>query len=335
MRALRALRALAVVVVLSGAAACSAEAGDGADAVPTVPTAPLAAPPGTGPLGDRFDLEGVELWVGSEDQPTQRLLGHLTVEALAEAGAEVEDRVGLGGSLLVRESLLSGEIDLYWERLGTAWTGYLREPELPGSLEELYRLLAERDADENGVIWLAPARFSDGAGFAMDEAFAERLDIRTVGGMGRYIDEGNPTTLCVTSDFTTFPTEGRVDFEAQLDTTLADDVLRVWDPEPIYPATSDGTCLFGLVERVNGRVAEYDLRVLEDDVGLFGIDNPAVSVREDVYESTPELAPLFAVLAEALDEPTMQQLNERVLGGEAPEAVARSWLEEQGLVERR
>jgi osmoprotectant transport system substrate-binding protein len=327
----RSLVLAVAVAVLAGA--CSADAGSGTTAEPTVPTAPLDAPSIDGPLRSAFDLEGAELWVGSEDDPTQILLGYIAVEALASVGAEVEDRMALGGSLVARESLLSGEIDLYWERLGTAWTGYLREPEVPDDGEELYRLLAARDAEENGVVWLAPAAFSDGQGFAMAEDFAEALEIESISDMGRYIDEGRPTTICVTSDFTTFPTEGRVDFEQKLDTTIPDDTLRVWDPEPIYPSTGDGTCLFGQVERVNGRVLQYELRVLADDVGLFGYDNPAMTVREDVYDEHPELAPLFAVLADALDEPTMQRLNERVeVDGEDPRAVARSWLEEEGLV---
>src|SRR5690606_32655209 len=121
-----------------------------------------------------------------------------------------------------------------WERMGTAWTGYLREPEMPDSVDELYPLLAERDAEEHGVVWLSPARFSDGAGFAMAEDLAEALGIETLTDMARYIDDGGLTSICVTSDFTTFPTEGRVDFEELLDVTLADETLRVWDPEPIY-----------------------------------------------------------------------------------------------------
>ena len=42
--------------------------------------------------------------------------------------------------------------------------------------DELYRSLAARDAEENGVVWLAPAAFSDGQGFAMAEDFAEALE---------------------------------------------------------------------------------------------------------------------------------------------------------------
>jgi osmoprotectant transport system substrate-binding protein len=131
----------------------------------------------------------------------------------------------------------------------------------------------------------------------------------------------------------TFPLEGRVDFEQALG-AVPDEVFRTYDPEPIYPATADGTCTFGLIERVNGRVAEYDLRVLDDDIALFGFDNPAVNVREDVYTENPELGPLFAVVADALDEPTVQQLNERVeVGGEDPRTVAHDWLVDEGFIE--
>jgi osmoprotectant transport system substrate-binding protein len=330
---LRSTALLAALALSIAGAACSAEAGGGGPAEPTVPGLSVEVEPLDGPLSSRFDLDGVELWVGSEDVPTQRLLGYIAIEALASVGADAHDRVGIGGGLLTRESLLSGEIDLYWERLGTAWTGFLREAEVPDERDELYRMVATRDLEENGVVWLTPANFSDGQGFAMAPEFADVLEIDNLTDMGDYLSEGMPAAVCVTSEFMTFPIEGRVDFEDALG-AVPDDVFRTYDPEPVYPATADGTCTFGLIERVNGRVAEYDLWVLDDDIALFGFDNPAVNVREDVYRENPELGPLFALVADALDEPTVQRLNERIeVGGEDPRTVARDWLVDEGFIE--
>ena len=53
--------------------------------------------------------------VGSKDFSEQYILGYIAVLALQDAGYEVDDQVGLGGTAVNREALLAGETDLYWE----------------------------------------------------------------------------------------------------------------------------------------------------------------------------------------------------------------------------
>ncbi|MBW3606575.1 MAG: hypothetical protein KY460_17040, partial [Actinobacteria bacterium] len=70
---------------------------------------------------DGTDLSGASLTVGSKEFTEQLILGQITIQALEAAGATVEDQTGLVGSTTVREALLSGEIDMYWEYTGTGW----------------------------------------------------------------------------------------------------------------------------------------------------------------------------------------------------------------------
>jgi osmoprotectant transport system substrate-binding protein len=131
------------------------------------------------PIPEGVDLSGASLSVGSKEFTEQLILGHITKLALEDAGAEVDDQIGLVGSTAVREALTSGEIDLYWEYLGTGWVTYLgNESGLP-DVQEQYE--AVRDADAaNGITWLEPAPFNDTYAIAMTDERAEELDITRI-----------------------------------------------------------------------------------------------------------------------------------------------------------
>lgn len=303
-----------------------------------------ALPPGAQDVAvdgslDQLDLAGSELWIGSpeddSDDATDQLLMWITVEALEVAGATVTAEEGLGSGFLLRDSLLAGEIDLYWEGAGAAWTAILREPAGDLGADVLHERLAVRDRLEHGVVWLRPAGFHDSRGFAVASEMARDSGILTLGDMAEHLRTASEDpTVCVTSSFLTFPDDGRVDFEETLDVTLPEERLREYDPVPIYPDTARRTCQFGEVHRTSGRIPQYGLHLLEDDAGVFLANPPALAVREDVVEAHPELVALGATLAEHLTTEVVQELNRRVVvDGEEPRSVAEDWLHEVGLTE--
>jgi glycine betaine/choline ABC-type transport system substrate-binding protein len=125
------------------------------------------------------DLSGASLTVSSKEFTEQLILGHITKLALEDAGADVDDQIGLVGSVSVREALTSGEVDLYWEYLGTGWITYLGNtesiPDPQGQFE------AVRDADtDNGVTWLEPAPFNNTYAIAVNDENAEALGISSI-----------------------------------------------------------------------------------------------------------------------------------------------------------
>lgn len=61
------------------------------------------------------ELSGEELIVGSKDFTEQLILGEMTRLLLEDAGASVQDQIGMAGTDATRQALLSGEIDMYWE----------------------------------------------------------------------------------------------------------------------------------------------------------------------------------------------------------------------------
>ena len=80
---------------------------------------------GGGSIKEDSALSGQTIVVGSKDFTENIVFGQITMQALKAAGATVTDKTNIKGSVNVREALLSGEVDAYWEYTGTAWITYL------------------------------------------------------------------------------------------------------------------------------------------------------------------------------------------------------------------
>ena len=102
----------------------------------------------------------------------------------------------------------------------------------------------------------------------------------------------------------------------------------------LFELTEDGTfCPFAVVQRLDPRLRSTDLEFVEDDLGAFVAQQPAVTVREDTHDLAPGLDDLFAPVSEALDTDTLRDLVAEVVDGRSPESVAREWLVDEGFAD--
>ena len=65
--------------------------------------------------------------VGSKNFTEQVLLGEIAAQALEAEGVPVERKLDLGGTFVCHQALVAGELDLYPEYTGTAFTAILKE----------------------------------------------------------------------------------------------------------------------------------------------------------------------------------------------------------------
>jgi osmoprotectant transport system substrate-binding protein len=290
------------------------------------------AVPGAGGDGE---LSGAQLSVGSKEFTEQLLLGAITIAALEDAGATVTDQTGLAGSVAVREALLAGEIDMYWEYTGTGWITHLGETEPIPDSQEQYEAVAERDRQENNIEWLTPSPANNTYAFAVREEAAEELGVEKISDFATLIEE-NPdeATLCIGTEFADRD-DGLPGVEEAYGFEWPDRLITRMDEGQIYQATDRGDpCNFGEVFETDGRNIALGLVLIEDDQGFFPIYNPSLNVRADTLEEHPEIEEIFAPIAEALDTETLQELNARIdVEGELPETVAQDWLQENGFIE--
>lgn len=293
-------------------------------------TSRSAAQASGGSLAASADLGGQTYVVGGRGSDQARVLCEVTVAALESANAGVTDRCA--GDYDARQALTTGEINLYWEDTGTAWSGFLGGGPAPPTAQERYRAVADRDLAENGIVWLAGAGFSDAEAFTVAGADAARLRLRTLTDMAGYVRSGQPGTLCVTRDFATRE-DGLAAVERVYRFTVPPDRVQVLDGGLVPQSTADGVCTFGEVPMTDGRIGGLGLTVLTDDRGAQVASTMAPTVRKDAFDRAPQVARVLDPLAAALDQQTVVALNQRVSAdGVSPRDAAREWLARRGYI---
>lgn len=287
-----------------------------------------------GRIAEEVDLSGISITVGSKDFTEQLVLGNIMVEGFQAAGADVTNKVDLGGTVVNREALLSGEIDVYMEYNGTAWTVHLgqEDPSFdPAQLTEDVRAL---DLAENGIRWIGKSPFNDTYGFATGSAMTEANGgAFTMQGMADYLAANPDATVCMESEFPSRP-DGLILFEEFTGYEIPDSQQEVLDTNIIYNETANGNCDFGEIFTTDGRIPALDMSIVEDP-GVMIVYNVSINMPDELYQQAPDEFEKFAELIfEGLDEDTMAELNRRVsVEGEDAEDVARDYLTEKGLIE--
>ncbi len=282
-----------------------------------------------------YDLTGQTYTVGSKDFDEQLVLGYIAIAALEEAGATVEDEIGLAGTAAARDALESGDISMYWEYNGTGWGTHLGNSldptTLPASLTDE---VATADLEANGIVWLDAAPFNNTYALAIREESELADSINTVSDiMALAASDPSAVSLCIESEFSTRD-DGLPGLEKHYGFDWPDDQVEVLDTGLVYTQTDAGECNFGEVFASDGRIANLELKVIEDDRSFFPPYNPSPTFSQAAYDTAPDaLNALFAEVAAALTLEKMTEMNKLVSAdGEDPEDVAREFLLEQGLI---
>lgn len=285
-----------------------------------------------GSLADAGNLEGVDYIVGGKNFDEQLVLCQVTVAALESVGGNVTDRCNLGGTDVARQALLSGDINIYWDYTGTAWASFFKETERIPDDNELYRLVSERDLQENQLTWLNKADFNNTYAFAVNGEKAQQENLNSLADMAAYINAGKPGTVCVETEYNSRD-DGLRGLQETYGFQVPADRLQVLATGAIYQATQNGDCTFGLVFTTDGRIPGLGLKVLDDDKRYHVTYNAAPIVRQETFDQNPAIREVMAPISAALDYQTMLDLNGKVSSeGQDARQVARDWLTEKGFI---
>ena len=281
-----------------------------------------------------YDLSGVSIAVGSKDFDEQLILGEMMVAAFEAAGAEVDNKVNLGGTNVARAALESGEIDIYMEYNGTGWTVHLGQSDPSFDPEVLTSGVRDMDLADNGIVWVGRSPFNNTYGFAsspeVTEANGGAFDLKS---MMEYVRDNSDAVVCMESEFPSRP-DGLILTETHAGIELPDNQQLILDTGIIYTETANNNCDFGEVFTTDGRIPALGLTLVTDP-GVNILYNVSGTIRQDKYNEAPEAFDgiIEAVLA-PLDNIKMAELNGKVSAeGEDPAAVARDFLVAEGLID--
>ena len=291
---------------------------------------------GGGGSSSSVDLSDASLVVGSKDFTEQLILGYITFQALENAGANVEDQIGLAGTDATRQALINGDIDMYWEYTGTIWISHLGNTKPIPDSQKQYEAAAKADLKENDLKLLAPAPFNNTYALAIREEAYEDVGVEKLSDLKALVqDNPDEATVCVESEFNSRD-DGLPGLEKKYDFQFPQDNVALFDTGVVYERTDKGDpCNFGEVFTTDGRIEGLGLTLIEDDKNFFPIYNPALEVRKETFDQYgPQLEKLFNPIAKALTTKEMTQMNAKVdVDGELPEDVAEEWLSKNGFVE--
>ena len=265
---------------------------------------------------------GRRIVVASKDFTESVILAEILSQMLEKRGVEVIRQFELGGNL-AHDGLLSGEIDVYPEYTGTAYTAILKHPPLTDPLT-VYDATKQEYSEKFGLILSPPL------GFANDFAILVRGDVARNNNL-RTISEAVPLArnwqAGFGQDFMS-RADGYSGFAKVYGFKFARQP-REMDLSLTYRALRSGELDIIAGNSTDGLISALDLFQLQDDRRYFPPYQAVFIARSQVAN---DLGPAFKVLKDAVSTDDMRQMNYDVDGGgKLPSVVAADWLRKSGL----
>lgn len=274
-----------------------------------------------------------KLVVGSKQFTEQIILGKIMIAMLDHNGFKTVDQTGLGGTMVARQALKSGQIDIYMEYTGTALINFLKHKTPITNPEKCYEVVKKEDLRKNGMVWLPMVHFNDTYCLMMRRADAEKKGIKTISDLSEYV-KAHPQAIAfgLNAEFYARP-DGYRGLQKKYDFRFPQDKLKKMDSGLVYKALKDGDVEVAMGFATDGRIKGFNFVVLKDNLQYFPVYNPAPVVRKATAEKYPQLKSIFKKLGAKLDTATMTRLNYEVdIEHKDAMNVAKDWLKSKGLI---
>jgi len=274
---------------------------------------------------------GATLTVGAKNFTEQYVLGNLASLLLEENGFQVVERFGLS-SLVARQALLTGQIDLYADYTGTAWVTYLDQEELIADPDELLQKVRELDA-ENEIVWLDRINANNTYALAIRREDHEKYGFENLSDLVAFWNE-HPKEFVVGVGYEFYERpDGFFAFAEHYGLNIPNSQVSTMDDGLTYEALANKKIDIAMVFATDPKILRYNLYVLEDDLNFWPYYHISYAVREDALNKYPEIEEILRPLTLYLNQDILIRLNYRVdIEGLEPKIVARDYLEGLGLI---
>ena len=265
--------------------------------------------------------------VGSKAFSEQLLVGHMLALLLEDGGFKVNNKIGLGGTALVHQALVAGEVDVYIEYTGTGLITILKEPvqEDPVKVyDTVQRLYKERFK----LSWLKPWGFNNTYALVIRKEDADRLRAAKVSDL---MASANSMVFGATQEFVVRP-DGLPGLAKHYG-GLAFKENKSMAPDLIYDALKNKQVDVISGFATEGRIPANNFVVLQDDQHYIPPYFAAPVIRDETLAKAPAAAEVLNRPAGKIDDGTMAVLNYEVAGKKrSPEEVAREFLKAKGWI---
>jgi osmoprotectant transport system permease protein len=200
------------------------------------------------------------LVIGAKNFDEQYILSALIGQRLAAIGTPSTVKADLG-SAIAFHALAAGDVDLYVDYSGTVWGNQMHRRDMPGRAQLLAQM-GRWMRDTHGITLLGPLGFENAYSFAMRRTLAEALHINSLADLALVSPR-----LKMGGDFEIFTRpEWRAVRRAY---GLSFAVQRQYQPNFLYRAVAGGDVDVISAFSSDGRIAQYDLKILADPKGAL------------------------------------------------------------------
>jgi osmoprotectant transport system substrate-binding protein len=288
-------------------------------AAPLIGSLPARAQDRPVVIGSKLDTEGA-------------LLGEMMAQLLEARKVPVQRRLQLGPTRIVRQALLSGEIDLYPEYTGNGAFFFQMEadPAWHDAAQAAAKVRA-LDAERNKLVWLEPAAANNTWAIAIRRDLARSGGLATLADLPAHLARNGAFKLAASAEFVESPAALPAFQKAYGFTLPAERLLVLSGGDTAVTMRAAAEQLNGvnaaMVYGTDGAIAALDLQVLGDPKGAQIVYQPAPVVRQAVAERLPQLGDWMRPLFASLSLETLQALNARiVVEGQPAQQVAAAHL---------
>jgi len=261
----------------------------------------------------------------------QKLLGEMMALLAEHRGLRVERAFAYGDNRTTLGAIQRGVIDAYPEYNGTllALSGRPAEREATKARVEARSLV-----EPLGLRWLQPFGLENGFTLAVRRDVAIRRELEQISDLTQLPGK---LRIAVDERYLSRPVDGLYALARRYGLNIGEvKSFPVDDRKLIYRALREQRVDVAEVFKTDARLNEYGIVALRDDLRFFPVYEAAPLARSAVLDAFPELVEVWGGLAGRIDTDTMRRLNGRVeRGGEDYRNVARSYLEELGLLPER
>jgi glycine betaine/choline ABC-type transport system substrate-binding protein len=258
--------------------------------------------------------------IGSKNFSEQVILGEIAAQGLEARGVSVDRRLNLGGTFVCHRAVTAGELDLYPEYTGTAFTAILERRPVSDP-KRVYDEVAREYRSRWNLAWSPSLGFENTFALVMRGDDARRLGVRRISDLAAHpeIRPGFGYEFLEREDgFPGLAKTYGLNFRerpVQMDLGLLYQALESGKVDLVAGNSTDG-----LIDAIGGTV-------LEDDRRYFPPYEAAFVVRGEVWEKRPAVRELLESLAGRIDAATMRKLNAAVdKDKRRPEDVAKEFL---------
>jgi osmoprotectant transport system substrate-binding protein len=263
-----------------------------------------------------------KLVIGAKNFTESDLLAEIVAQQIERrTGLPVERRLHLGGTFVCHRAITAGQIDLYVEYSGTAFTAILKQPPLTDP-DSVFRFVAGEYPRRFRLSWTAPFGFDNTFAILVRRADAERYRLATISDLARVAPRWKAG----------FGYEflERADGFAGLARLYG---LRFSAPPTAmdlgltYRALADGKVDVIAGNSTDGQIEVFGLVALVDERHYFPPYQAAPVVRTVVLERHPALTAALGELGGKISDREMRRLNALAdVEHRDIREIARAWL---------